>query len=244
MNNLLTANHTKTVNKRYSMKNIDRLLKAQIENSLECGWPKDKIILIANFDYSNDNIKTFKMDLNASCLTGSKIFSVREYFMKISDEDIWSHDLDCWQNWPMDEPEFKDVGVATYSTSKYNGGSIFWKKRGLDIINAICDKIEIANESKEEPTLNKILKDSKYKDRVTLIDNTYNVGCSGFVKRYNRSEKPIRVNHFHPYNLIAFDTHVQDRNGLGEIAVSVRLERLLRKWFKIRGKVKAKEKKL
>ena len=104
------------------------------------------------------------------------------------------------------------------------------------IANKICDNITEQGAEKEEPTLNKVLKMSDYKDRVTLLDNTYNVGCSGFVKRYNRSEKPIRVCHLHPYNKIAWDTHVQDRNSIGEISMSVRLERLLRRWFKIFGK--------
>ena len=64
-----------------------------------------------------------------------------------------------------------------------------------------------------------------------MVNNTFNVGCSGFVKRYNRSIKPIHVCHFHPYNRIAWETHTLDRNGIGEIPVSIRLERLIRKYY-------------
>ncbi|MCD6436629.1 MAG: hypothetical protein J7L15_09665, partial [Clostridiales bacterium] len=66
---------------------------------------------------------------------------------------------------------------------------------------------------------------------VTNINNTFNVGCSGYVKRWNRSIKPIRVCHFHPYNKIAWETHTLDRSGLGLISVSDRLEKLLRKYY-------------
>ena len=85
-------------------------------------------------------------------------------------------------------------------------------------------------ENKEEPTLNSLFK-NEYKDRVKIINNTYNVGCSGFVERYMRSTKPIKVAHFHPYNRIAWETHRLDRNGLGVKTVSLRLEKILRKYF-------------
>ena len=57
------------------------------------------------------------------------------------------------------------------------------------------------------------------------------MGCSGFVKRYERAEKPIKVLHFHPTNRIAWETHALDRNQIGEIPISSQLENLLRKHY-------------
>ena len=67
--------------------------------------------------------------------------------------------------------------------------------------------------------------------RVTVINNTYNVGCSGFKERYASSNKPIRVCHFHPTNRIAWDTFARDRNRLGEIVLPDSLVRLFLNYF-------------
>jgi len=74
-----------------------------------------------------------------------------------------------------------------------------------------------------EPTLNRVLTSKQYRDRVTVLNNTFNVGCSGFAKRWERSLKPIRVSHFHRYNRTAWETHALDRNGLDEKGLAVEL---------------------
>ncbi len=230
MKNFIIANKSK--NKRYKFDNIEVLIKAQIENSLELGWKVEDIIFLANFKYEFMGVKSIKIDLNKECLTGSKMFGMKYLFDNdIVDDIIWAHDLDAWQNVPFYCPDFKEVGITCYSTSKYNGGSIFWKKSAKDIVYRIIDEIGKNKENKEEPTLNRILKSKEYKRRVTNINNTFNVGCSGYVKRWDRSIKPIRVCHFHPYNRTAWETHALDRNGIDNKGVSDRLERILRKYY-------------
>jgi hypothetical protein len=230
MKNFIIANKSK--NKRYKFENIDILLKAQIENSLELGWKVQDIILLANFDYEFMGVKSVNISLNKECLTGSKMFGMKYLFdNNLVDDVIWAHDLDAWQNVPFSCPDFKDVGIACYSTSKYNGGSVFWRKSAKDIVYEIVSEINRNEQNKEEPTLNRILKSKKYKDRVTNVNNTFNVGCSGYVKRWARSIKPIRVCHFHPYNRTAWETHALDRNGLGVKGLSDRLENILRKYY-------------
>ncbi len=217
---------------RYKAKNIHTLLKAQIENSLALGWTPENTILLANFDFEFLGVRSTQIELNKICLTGSKMFGMK-YLLDndMVDGVIWAHDLDAWQNVPFYCPEFKDVGITCYSTSKYNGGSIFWKKSAKDIVCRIIDEIQSNSQNKEEPTLNSILKSKEYKSRITQINNTFNVGCSGYVKRWDRSIKPIRVCHFHPYNHTAWETHALDRNGLDTKGISDRLETLLRKYY-------------
>ena len=210
------------------------LLNVQIENSLDLGWSTEDIIVMSNIDYNFMDVSTSLTELNLECLTGSKMFAIKEYYKDISrdiSDVVFCHDLDCWQNVWFEEPEFKDIGIARYSNKKFNGGSLFWKHTAKDLINEVVKQIADNKENKEEPTLNRVLKDEKNKDRVTVLDNTFNVGCSGYVKRYNRSKKPIHVVHFHPYNRIAWETHALDRNDLGVIGITVRLERLLRKYY-------------
>ena len=226
----MVANLTK--NRRYSYENIDLLLRSQIENSIKLGWNADDIILLSNFNYDFMGVRAIKIDLNKFCFTGSKVFGMKFLFKYgLVNDVIWSHDLDAWQNASFECPDFKDVGIACYSNSKFNGGSIFWRKKASDILHKITDVIEKDEHNKEEPTLNKILKSDKYKKRVTILNNTFNVGCSGYVKRWNRSIKPIHVCHFHPYNRTAWETHALDRNGLDEKGITDRLENLLRKYY-------------
>ncbi len=231
MKNFMVAN-LRDGDKRYKMDNLTNLLKAQIENSLDLGWKIEDIIVLSNFDFEYLGVKMIKADLNSFCWTGSKVFGVKWLFNNTDIDDIvWAHDLDAWQNVEFDAPDFKDIGLTTYSRPKFNGGSIFWKRKSLDIINKIVNVLTEDNAKREEPTLNRILKLNEYKDRVTVLNMTYNVGCSGFVPRYINSFKPIRVCHFHPYNRVAWETHTLDRNGIGAIPVSRRLERLIRKYF-------------
>jgi len=232
MKNLLTANCRDDGHSRYSKEKFIVLLKAQIENSLDLGWKSKDIIILANFEFEFMGVKAIVIPLNDFCFTGSKIFSVKWLFENTEINDvIWSRDCDTWQNMYFKCPKIRDVGIATYSTKKLNGGSIFWNIKSKDIIDKICEEIVKNKEKREEPTLNKILKSDVYKKRVKVVNSTFNLGCSGYVPRYQRSEKPVKVVHFHPYNITAWETHTLDRNGLGEIAVSRRLERLLRKYY-------------
>ena len=107
---------------------------------------------------------------------------------------------------------------------------MFWTMQARGLVNHIVDKIK-EGQTKEEPTINKILSNHPYKDRVTILNSTYNVGCSGFVKRATRATRPIRVAHFNPTNRIAWDTHALDRNRVGIKSVSYRLENLVRRYY-------------
>ena len=234
MLNFMVANRNDK-NKRYRKESIETLLMAQVENSLELGWEPEKVWILSNFEWEFMGVEAHRVDkLNDFCFTGSKMFGLERllYLDDLKwDEPLWAHDLDAWQNAYFDEPDFKDVGVANYSNRKMNGGSLFWRPTAGDIIEEVTSTLRSYKHEKEEPTLNKILREKKYKGRITVLDNTYNVGCSGFVVRLGRSEKPIRVCHFHPYNRLAWETHCLDRNQINEVAVTVRLERLLRKYY-------------
>jgi hypothetical protein len=230
--NMMVANLSN--NKRYSLENTEKMIQAQIDNSIELGWDVGDIWLVTNFDYEFRGVKAINaQSITEKCLTGSKIFGMKFLFENgyLENHVVWSHDFDAWQNYPFNFPPFKDVGIVCYSNTKYNGGSIFWRESGGDIIQKIVQSIEEGDEKKEEPTLNRVLKSSEFKERVTVVNNTFNVGCSGYVVRYNKSEKPIRVCHFHPSNGTAWETHALDRNGLDVKGISDRLEKIIRQYY-------------
>jgi hypothetical protein len=239
MKNLLVANlkegkkleHRHDRKRRESKDKLIKLVTAQIKNSIMVGWEPEDIILVTNFDFEFMGVRAQNFELNDKCLTGSKMYAVREVLKRGLSETVWAHDLDAWQNAWFDCPEFKDVGACEYSRPKFNGGSVFWRSAGLDIVEEIINQIEKNNETREEPTLDLIFKSDKYKDRVTILNPTYNVGCSGFAKRYNKSIKPVRVCHLHPNNRIAWETHRLDRNAYNFKTVSTRLEFILREYW-------------
>ena len=225
---------------RYKSTKIETLLKAQIENSLELGWSVGDIIIYSNFDFEFMGVKTEIVELNDFCFTGSKMFGLKHLFnSREIDDVVWAHDLDAWQNCPFRCPDFGgDVGCAQYSTPKYNGGSIFWTPKSKDIIDEVVKRLTEDEETKEEPTLNRVFKSGEYKERISIVDHTYNVGCSGYVPRFERSIKPIRVCHFHPYNGTAWEIHALDRDDAGAISVSPRLESLLRRYYPLATELK------
>jgi len=212
-------------------------LIAQIENSLDVGWRSKDIIVLSNFDFYYRGVKTYDVRLNEFCLTGSKMFGLKWLFDKNQVDDvIWSHDLDAWQNVWFDCPDIKDVAAGQYSRPKFNGGSIFWTPKCGDIVNEIVKIISKNEYKKEEPTINKVFKSKKFKDRVTTLDYSYNVGCSGFLERFILGEKPIKVAHFHPHRSLAWETFALDKHGIDEIPMSDRLINLLEKYYPNRPK--------
>ena len=233
MKRLMVANKQRSGRSRYFFERMDVLLRVQIENMLEVGWKVENIILLTNFDFEFMGVSAEIIELNDFCLSGSKMWGMKYLFDNNRvDELIYSSDLDCWQNVWFDPPEFDgDVGASQYSNPKFNGGNIFWKPSSKDIVERVVEVLTEEKAKSEEPTLNRIFKSNEYVDRVSILNNTYNVGCSGFAPRYERSIKPIRVCHFHPNNSIAWEIHALDREGLGVIAVTTRLERLLRKYY-------------
>jgi hypothetical protein len=229
MKNVMIAN----LNKKSKFKMEDLLvnLKAQLENSFELNWKPEDICLVANFDFEYQGVKTMQCDLNRFCLTGSKLFGLQWLMQQKVDTVYWTHDLDCWQGVEFQCPDFKDIGICEYSSPRYNGGSVFWRDTGADIVDVLIQTITEENSKKEEPILNRLLKQKEYDSRVTVLNSTFNVGCSGFVKRYERAIKPIHVSHFHPTNRIAWDTHALDRNRLGSKSICARLEKLIRRFY-------------
>ena len=229
---LLTANVRPDT--KFIFKEMENLIKAQIDNSLDLGWSPENIILVTNIPYTFRGVKALVTNLNGFCFTGSKMFALKWLMDGRVDEGdvIWSHDLDAWQNVQFECPSFADVGACEYSRPKFQGGSIFWRcGASKDIVDEVVKIIVEERSQKEEPVIDRVFKSQQFSSRVTVNNPTFNVGCSGYYERWLKAEKPLKVCHFHPSNRIAVQTHVLDRNGIGERGVSGRLEKILRKYW-------------
>jgi len=227
----MVANLRNKNKKKYDSDRLINLIKAQIENSLQFGWIPEDIILLTNFEFSYMGIKAIPIKLNNFCFTGSKVFGVK-WLMDYTEYEgpFWAHDLDAWQNAPVTLPKFKDAGFAPYSRHKINGGVQFWRRSGHDLLNEVVAALIKNSSAREEPTLDKYCLNNE--KRVAILNSKWNVGCSGFIPRYERAdEHPVKVCHFHPDNRIAWQTHALDRNATGIVSVTPELEALVRKYY-------------
>ncbi|HEX3655326.1 MAG TPA: hypothetical protein VHV55_05960 [Pirellulales bacterium] len=231
MKNLLVANWQP--GERVTRGDLEQLLDAQLENSLALGWSPDDLLVVTNFPYRRGRVRRIADDLNTHCMRGSKMFALARLFETgaiAGDDVVWAHDLDAWQNHRFETPAFADLGLAEYSRPKFNGGSVFARPAAADMVDAIVRRIVTGREPREEPTINCVLRDPAYQSRVTVLNPTYNLGCSGFRERLGGSTKPVLVCHFHPTNRLAWDTHVNDRNGMGTVLAPRVVELLTRRF--------------
>jgi hypothetical protein len=229
--NLIVANCRPTGKTREP--ELRALIQAQLENSRELGWAPEDLYVVTNLNVEGE-ANIIRCPLNETCLTGSKMFALQYLFDQrlIQENDVWwAHDLDAWQNHPFTAPEFLDIGLAEYSTEKFNGGSIFLRGTARDLIFGIVSMIHHTRGLKEEPAINQILRSPLCRHRVSTLNSTYNVGCSAYAIRYHRSIQPILVSHFHPTGSTSWRTHVDGVNPLGIPSVSPRLVDLLQRHF-------------
>jgi hypothetical protein len=228
--NLLVANFRP--NGRVKKEELTGLIEAQIENSLAVGWKPKDIVVVTNLEIEVQ-ATLIRAPLNEVCLTGSKMFAL-EYLFSLGlirgNEVWWAHDLDAWQNVWFDEPELADIGLTEYSTPNFNGGSVFLRAAARDLVSAITEYICRGRIPREEPAIDFILRLPANTSRVTVLNSTYNVGCSAFAVRYQRSLQPVRVSHFHPSG-ISWRTHVWGCNKIEKPSVSPRLVDLLVRRF-------------
>lgn len=211
--------------------NLGKMLLAQLDNFQRLCLSDDMIIVSSRpLQLEEGLAKVFVCDLNKICLTGSKVFGLQWIFQNTDIDDIfWLHDLDAWQNHPFYPPEFESAAFSPYSRlSKINGGSQFWKRDGAKLLDSICSEILKKSSNKEEPVIQNLCYG---RDDVTILNSTFNVGCSGYVERFQSAIKPILVSHLHPTNRIAWQTHRLDRDGRGYVSVSKGLELVLRRHY-------------
>lgn len=216
---------------------LETYVQAQIENSMEVGWAAEDILLLTDFDYEYMGVKTQLISLDDPRSTSIKVFAMHALFRDDSVHDVlWVHDLDAWQNSWFDCPPFRDIGICEYSEYRrpsFGGGSVFCRPAAKDIVAAIYSLMSNRKAMDEETAFNEVLNGSAYKQRVTVLNSTYNMGCMNFAERYVRGDKPIRVCHFHPERREHIAIHLWGRNMLHAKTVDPRLERLIRRYFDV-----------
>ena len=197
----------------------EKLVRIQIDNSLELGWKREDIMLVTNFPFEYE-VKSIVVGDENSCpfyMYSGKINTFIDLYNKgLITETTWYHDFDAFQLEPFDEPylDGMDVGFTDYGRNwNWNGGSSFLTPRAKDIFEwmkelmykhpdkALTNHIAAYYAYSDEVAL-KALTDNNYKNinsRIKRMDITYNFNLNPITIKncYENVEKPIRVLHAH-----------------------------------------------
>lgn len=221
--------------------NNGKLVKVQIDNSLELGWKTEDIILVTNFDYEYNGIKALVVSDDAYCdysPISTKVNVVLRLFELgiIKDELYWVHDLDAFQLVKIPELEInlegKDMALCDYGRlPKWAGGSIFFNKNSKDIFEKI-KIIMYEREAVDENALTYLTtNDEELKKRIKKNNISYNFLPNNLRSCYKIAIKPIRVAHFHPFGgkiKLEIENMLDFYKGKNKLNVSLIPERLVK----------------
>tara|TARA_Y100000310_G_C20390295_1_gene672420 strand:+ start:35 stop:754 length:720 start_codon:yes stop_codon:yes gene_type:complete len=235
MKNVLVYNIVNN-KERYDTELLFNYFRAQIDNSLNCGWDKKDIILATNFDFNYKDIESVR--LNNICeynIFNNKWYGIHELMSTgVLVDDFWFHDQDSWQIGDIYFPDFKgEIGACTYiSTPEWNTASMFFKKSSKFIIDYIVEFMEMNNNikvSSDENYIAMLRYNSEIKDYLTTINTKFNVGLTFFENRYNEAQKPVSIIGLKPNNQKDWAVFGEGRNKVGVKLVDDNLVEIFKK---------------
>lgn len=191
----------------------DDLVKIQIDNSLALGWKPEDILLVTNFDYEYNGVRSLIVGDDCyynknNFYRSTKLPVINRLFENgtIKEGEIyWFHDFDAFELAPIKEAELDletvDAGFTNHGFSaKWNAGSFFFKIGARDIFQTIFDYMDKLNIDEQDAltlmwqeNINGI--NSRYK----LMNITYNIGIYHIDRNLEKAELPVKVAHFHPH---------------------------------------------
>lgn len=225
------------------------LVRIQIENSLELGWPLEDIILVTDFPFEYEGVHSIIINKGfwSHEVTVTKVTGLMHLFDIgfISDKYLyWCHDLDAYQMHWITEEELGldnfDLGLTDYCRKPvWQMGSFFLKKSSEDIFRANVALIKpgrhpITGGRQNDETAMQALSESNTNNinvRAKRLNNTYNFGMREIALCYERAIKPLKVLHFHPRNPI-INTLAKAMYGRNQIGKPLMTERLIQLFHK------------
>ena len=219
------------------MENTFNLIKAQIDNSLDCQWDPKDIIIATNFEFEYRGVKTYVLDeICDYSQFFHKHYATLELMKKgvFEGQNIWYHDLDAFQLEPFNFPYFGgDWGTCVYPGGDGHSlqcGVIYLKPSSQDIFEHLVTNMKnkrYNTHCDEQVTRMDVKLNPKFSSRVSILDTSYNMGMTGFEERYHGAVKPIKVIHFSPNKLKDWDYFAEGENPLNIKLVDNRLKNIL-----------------
>lgn len=208
MKNLLTYTGQ---TKQFSQED-ETLIKIQIDNSLDLGWKSEDIILVTDFPFQYNGVKSlviedgiyYDFDKNANKVP--VIVYLLQHALLETNELYWCHDLDAYELHQIKESELElenvDLGLTHYTYKpEWQCGSIFFKTQASDIfalIDATTRKKQYGSRNNEKTMTHLINTKTINNSRYKKMNATYNLMKKFLTKIYPLAQKPIKVLHFRP----------------------------------------------
>lgn len=223
----------------------EMLARILIDNSFDLNWKPEDILLVTNFSWKYNGIKSIKVGDEHFLKTQplSIKTSIVPYLVDtgiVNENELhWNHDLDAFQLQPFKEAEIGinglDAGLTDYGwRPRWCMGSYFFKKSANDLFCRLRDYI--AQDMTDEAAMVKMTNRNARNvvNRVKRLNITYNFGMRHVEENYQRAEKPLRVVHFHPTSrrLPTWDIFVNGKNGLNQPLINDRFLAILKQHHK------------
>src|SRR3989344_2068731 len=128
------------------------LIKIQIDNSYDLGWKKQDLVLVTNFPYHYNGVKSLVVDDENFCEIAPQSTKTKTIVSLIKNNCLdknslhWVHDIDAYQLATITEEELEmgnfDMALTDYGRMpKWTTGSIFFKTSALDIFEKVMSLI-------------------------------------------------------------------------------------------------------
>lgn len=212
-------------------------VKIQIDNSLSLGWQAKDILLVTNFDYEYNGVKSMVIpDDNYAehFFPATKVYVITYLFEHgfIKKGMYWYHDFDCFQLTPFDkdEPDLEtaDMGLTNYGRMpRLCSASMFFKETAKDIFITLKEEIK-KRKAGEEGEIMRLRLDEVYQKRIKLLNLTYALYKWNIWHSFCRASKPIRAVHFH-LTQDKYDFFIRGNNKLGLLIIPNRLVEIFHK---------------
>jgi len=207
----------------------EKLVRIQIDNSLDLGWKIEDIMLVLNFFFEYAGVRSIVVGDENICpfyMYSGKINTLIDLWNRglIKENEIyWYHDFDAFQNYGIIGEELGiesvDIGYTDYGRKpNWNGGSNFFKYGAKDIFGWMKERIyrnpssqpiknhaEAYHAYSDESAIRYLMdiNHNNINSRIKRLDSSYNFNLNPITIRecYDKVLKPVRVFHFHKEKL-------------------------------------------
>lgn len=227
------------------------LTKIQIDNSLSLGWNTKDILLITNFPYEYQGIRSNVVPIEKTysstkvdCSHKIKTLIYLFYTGFIKDGELyWYHDLDAFQLEPINEDELGlknlDAGFCDYQRiEKWQLGSFFFKKSAFSIFRAIDTQMQLSwgagKPLNDEDVMVYLTSNNidNINEKIKRLNGRYDFGMRRVDYCWEKADKPLKVLHFHPHNplLNTLAIAMYGKNRIGKPLMNDRLIKIFHKY--------------
>ena len=195
-----------------------RYLRLQVDNHARLGLPLQDLILGTNFDFSYNGVRAYPIDTDITWSAFATKLPAALQLISMLDlnENLWIHDADVYQLLPFSFPDVADIGYVRHSVPtrmKPQGGCVYVRPSGYDILEQIAGEMQETKETKEERFMVGFYKRPEYINRRTWLGYEYNLfRQSDFNRKYRWAKKPILCVHFHLEYTSTWNCFVEGKN--------------------------------